>query len=245
MDEKKKLGKIFQDSASKYLEKSFTLKTYGDDPDDPAQYSVKGSVCKYGKTVNVEVSFEKEELKPVYWRITDNVISLPTEQIGRIKLGRDVCISDPCYDRDVWCMEILHNVKPGLWNVEVSVGEIDSWGERVYVLALYHEDFLHEEKKSPDWKEYAILGVDSGQMSVFDDQYYRQDEKYEKDSEAAADVFYEKCCDITSTDERFGLYYADGEAIGVVTSSGHHARKYRYIFLSVDCFNCLNDQCNP
>lgn len=37
--------------------------------------------------------------------------------IGQIKLGSDVVIADPCYDLDTWCIGVLGDVVPGIYDV--------------------------------------------------------------------------------------------------------------------------------
>lgn len=217
------LKKNFEEKAAEFLKAAFMLEDYTEDADFPTQYAVRGVIQRYGKPVNVVVNFEKEGLRPVYWSITDEVITLPTKRIGKIKLGKDVCVSDPCYDRSVWCMTQLHNVFPGTWEVEAGIGEIDSWGERIYILSLYHLNIPIKQREKLEWDEYGSLGVDSGQMSVFDDQYYRRKngsaEEFEAD-QGYKEAFYGKCCDITLSAAGVGIFSAGAEAVGVVTSSG-------------------------
>lgn len=223
MNKNKVISKNLETKASDFLNSTFTLVDYTEDADYPNQYAVRGIIQRYGKPANVLVHFEKKELRPVYWSITDDTITLPTKRIGRMELGKDVCVSDPCYDRDVWCMTQLHNVKPGAWDVEAGIGEIDSWGERVYVLTLYHHSIPMQQRNKLEWSEYGSLGVDSGQMSVFDDHYYRRKngsvEEFESDKDYA-EAFYDNCCGITLGNDGVGLYYADHKAVGVVSSSG-------------------------
>ena len=220
VEQKRTEEKILKNKVSAYLNKRFNMKEYVVDEKHPANYLVRGSMLQYGEKVNVEVTVEKDGLTPVYWCITDQKLALPVRKIGKINLGKDVCVSDPCYDKTIWCMRQLHNVKPGVWDVEAAIGEIDCWGERIYILTLYHEDFEITKRDLPLWENYGSLGVDSGQMSVFDDPYYGWDFTYSKSRSEAKDDFYKACCRITSSPLGISIYYAGEKAVGVVTSSG-------------------------
>lgn len=204
-----------------YLQTGFRLRGYDDDPDDPLKFIVNGIITRHGKPANVKVSVNKEGIKPWYWSITDDDIIMPLRLVGQLELGKDVCVTDPCYTRDVWCMTQLHNVKPGIWAAWASIDTIDTWGERTYVLELQHSSLTKEEFENMAWSEYAELGVDSGTMSVIDDRYYRRKngsaEAFESDT-ALRDKFSDVCFALSS--QYAGIYHANNKAVGVVCSSG-------------------------
>jgi len=215
------LHKILEEKATEYLNTKFTLTEIAEDPDHPDQYEAQGTILRYDASVNVEVTFTKDGLEPRYWMIADESITMPSKHIGTIRLSKDVCVTDPCYNRDVWCMAQLDNVNPGLWDVYASIDEIDCWGKRTYILELFHRDSTREQTKELSWKERAELGVDSGQMSVFDDAYYRLKNGSEADFEAdksVRDRFYDICCNLSQN--YAGIYCAGNRAVGVVCSSG-------------------------
>jgi len=215
------LRKTLEEKATEYLNTKFTLTEFAEDSNHPDQYKVHGTILRYDVPVNVEVTFVKDGLEPRYWLITDESITMLSRYIGAIKLSKDVCVTDPCYNRDVWCMTQLNNVKPGLWDVHASIDEIDFWGKRTYILELFHRDSIREQIKELSWKECAELGVDSGQMSVFDDAYYRRKNGSEADFEAdesVRDSFYDTCCNLSQN--YVGIYRAGNRAVGVVCSSG-------------------------
>lgn len=222
------LHEILEKKAAGYLNTPFKLVSYGDDPDFKDKYAAHGTILRRGTTVNVAVTFTKADFEPTYWRITDDRIAMPSHRLGVITLGKDVCVTDPCYDRSVWCMTQLHNVKPGLWCVRASIDEIDSWGKRLYVLELAHRDSTSQEDGFM-WKEHSELGVDSGMMSVIDDVYYRRKngsaEEFEAD-ETAKDRFSDECSSLTygfvgNRHTRYaGIYRAGNKAVGVICSSG-------------------------
>jgi hypothetical protein len=138
----------------------------------------------------------------------------------QIKLGSSVRVSDPCYTDDVWCKTKLTNVKPGDYKVDVERTELYGWGNRVSRLQVVHVDHLNQD----NWEEHSEIGVDSGQAGIFCESSYRNDEiakdivTPESDFhivfEGEGEVFYEKMCKFTLT-EQWGAYET-----GVVTSSG-------------------------
>ena len=100
-------------------------------------------------------------------------------------------------------------------------------GYMTYVLELYHQD----QENFRQWhREEAVLGVDSGTMSVFDDYIYctknGSEEEFEKD-EAAILSFIEKCYEAAGSGD-CGFYVQEGRAVGVVCKSGIGDRYYHY-----------------
>lgn len=235
MNTKKNIRSVMEKNASDMLETPFTLTDYENNPNNQTQYIAQGTIQRYGKRTNVEVTFGRENLEVKYWEITDDSILMPSKSISSIQLGEKVCVTDPCYGRDVWCMTQLDNVKPGLWSVEVCIDKIDSWGKRVYILELFHDNVAKDDLEEMEWTGRAELGVDSGQMSVFDDVFYRRkngsEEEFEADS-ALRDSFYTQCCDLTRKD--IGIYRQGHKAVGVVCSSGVGDGAYPLYVKSID-----------
>lgn len=208
---------IIESRITEFLEKKFSFRDYFNSVDLTGYYEVNGEITRYGNPVNVQVTIKKDDFTPTYWMITDEAITLCSRFLGEITLGKDVCVSDPCYDRDVWCMTVLHNVKPGKWDARVSIDTISSFGERCYVLELFHRTV--REVEDFDWREIFELGVDSGTMSVIDDAYYQQKKpSNSKAEEAAAERFLENC--YKAADKKAGIYRYGDKKVGVVCSSG-------------------------
>lgn len=140
---------------------------------------------------------------------------------GCIELSEKVIVSDPCYDRSVWCMATDVAVKPGKYVVYIAKKDEKEFGTRVAVIMAVHEDYIKEIKE--DWETYdCCIGVDSGQCGIFDDDIYPKDEKSggEYDDENS---FYGECCKLTLGDSHFGLL-RNGN--GVVSSSGYGDGSY-------------------
>ena len=215
------LKPVLQNKITEFLGKPFTI-TDSCEPEYNREeyYDVIGIMKRYNANVNVRVSVKKDGDIPMHWNITDEDITMTSRYIGEITLGKDVCVSDPCYNRDTWCMTVLKNVKPGRWEVRASIDTIDTWGERCYILELFHRTVSQNENLK--WEEHFELGVDSGTMSVIDDAFYRRKnnsaEEFESD-EKTKENFMDKCYNLT-TDNHVGLFTYGSQKVGVVCSSG-------------------------
>ena len=82
-------------------------------------------------------------------------------------------VSDPCYERDVWCCGTVDHCKLGTWEAGVLKTDEGEWGTRCAVLAVRHKD------TGPDFNVIRLgkvrkvackcveqsfeVGVDSGQ----------------------------------------------------------------------------------
>jgi hypothetical protein len=156
------------------------------------------------------------------------------KELGRVTLSDKVVVSDPCYDRDVWCMQTDIPVKPGRYNVMILLSDEKKWGTRVANLILIHED--HQGSPQKDWKYVcSSIGVDSGQCGIFDDTIYPQSKDHPD-----LEPFYTECCALTLSDELAGILESGK---GVVTSSGFGDGGYellakkdgdRYVALMLD-----------
>jgi hypothetical protein len=86
----------------------------------------------------------------------------------RIDSGTAV-VSDPCYTPGTWCAAELSDCATGEWMAGIALSDEDWWGIRVSELLAV------SSKVSPEspWEEHSDLGVDSGQMSIFERNDYR------------------------------------------------------------------------
>ena len=112
-------------------------------------------------------------------------------------------VSDPCYERDVWCCGTVDHCKLGTWEAGVLKTDEGEWGTRCAVLAVRHKD------TGPDFNVIRLgkvrkvackcveqsfeVGVDSGQ----------------------AGFWYRHVCDITLSKMSAGVL-----PYGAVSSSG-------------------------
>ena len=123
--------------------------------------------------------------------------------LGTIELTDKVTISDPCYDDDTWCIAEFDKVKPGTYKCQALLVDEGDWGIRVAELTVAHED-----NRKPINKLAARVGVDSGQMGIYDNDYFSSTRNNEE--------WYKNVCQIT-IDEDAGCL---GDK-AVVSSSGY------------------------
>lgn len=156
--------------------------------------------------------------------------------MSKIKLGKEVMVSDPCYDDPTWCQHKLKNVLPGEYSVYNKYHDAGDWGRRNSMLIAVHQDYLLDDLR---WRmcESANIGVDSGQAGIFDLPYYRKDSVFENEesnflknfrnySGEEGDVWYSHMCDRTLGDEGWGHFEH-----GVVSQSGYGDGSYN-LYLS-------------
>lgn len=93
-----------------------------------------------------------------------------------IYLGSKVTVSDPCYEPGIWCASVLNNVLPGTYHVFIKRYLSNKYGNRISQLIVKHEDYLDAEiavpDKDSDEDDTICLCVDSGQMGIFDNDFY-------------------------------------------------------------------------
>lgn len=53
-------------------------------------------------------------------------------------IGDVMRVSDPCYDRDVWCCGTIKNCKVGAWEGMIAQQDDGMWGVRVSMVAAIH-----------------------------------------------------------------------------------------------------------
>lgn len=92
-------------------------------------------------------------------------------------------VSDPCYDRDVWCCGTFGKCKTGTWEAGVLKTDMGDWGVRCAVLAVRHKEtgpdysVIRQRKvyqMKDGWLEQPIdVGVDSGQAGFYDEAFFR------------------------------------------------------------------------
>jgi hypothetical protein len=146
--------------------------------------------------------------------------------MSKIKLGKEVMISDPCYVEPTWCQHKLKNVLPGEYSVYNKYFNAGNWGIRNSMLIAVHQDY--EMVDNLRWKECtgAVVGVDSGQAGIFDHAYYRKDSVFENQeskflkeyvvhNNEGGEIWYAHMCDRTLGEEGWGHFEH-----GVVSRSG-------------------------
>lgn len=149
-----------------------------------------------------------------------------------IKLGKEVIVTDPCYDTETWCQAKLNNVLPGNYVVKCIKHDTGDFGVRNDKLIAIHESLSSINLK--EWEIYPTeIGVDSGQAGIFDITEYRKDgmdievpsvaydggtfERFDAmfAREGVGDDWYSKICKLTLGQEGWGYFSS-----GVVARSG-------------------------
>ena len=133
--------------------------------------------------------------------------------LGSFELtGRVMRVSDPCYDRGVWCCGTVDNCRPGTWEAAVLQRDMGDWGVRNAVLAARCADggpkFSAVNRAlcnaTGEWRECDIdVGVDSGQAGFFDDRYYggvRAEAETTGTGSGPDRQWYGLCCDATKSE---------------------------------------------
>lgn len=140
-------------------------------------------------------------------------------ELGNITFSERVVISDPCYERDVWCMDDNVTVKPGEYRAYAVEKDEKQFGIRIASLICIHRlEFENlEAALAKKWCHFGNIGVDSGQAGIFDNFIYPMD----KESESGA--FFDECCDIT-VNKPFCASLPSKK--GVVCSSGYGDGSY-------------------
>lgn len=135
-------------------------------------------------------------------------------------------ISDPCYERGIWCQGKLEGVPRGKWfaSVEVEEGE----GGRVMALMAARAGYRSVGWIRMGWrKEPFEVGVDSGQAGLFDVAHYRDDAAVVGVDRISADIicpeepWYSIACDRTLSEIGAGII-----PFGCVSSSGYGDGSY-------------------
>lgn len=87
-------------------------------------------------------------------------------ELGKFTFHNQIDITDPCYDKDVWC-RTQSKCKPGEYVGLALERKISDWGNRIIKLAIYHSDL----EEMPDCQiELCPIGVDAGLAGFFDDK---------------------------------------------------------------------------
>ena len=101
---------------------------------------------------------------------------MKTIHVGQKEFGPKVDITDPCYDKDVWCRINDVEIKPGLYNCYVNLysdKETGGWGERVASLEIIHLGLT-----ATSFKEIGNVGVDAGLAGIFQNKPDYTDEEW-------------------------------------------------------------------
>ncbi len=165
--------------------------------------------------------------------------------VGQIKLGKTVDITDPGYDKDVWCRMNNVKIKPGIYNCYSYIGESKGWGKRVWINQIViddDEDSAATEEKiriGRSWRTIGIIGVDAGLAGFFDD---KPDFGYDKWDEFCEWMWDKNNCHnledvkesyIRSFDDRDGFWTESGAGDGCYSVHAIRNNKRQIVALEI------------
>ena len=126
---------------------------------------------------------------------------------GVINFGDKIDITDPCYNRDVWCRMNDVKIIPGKYTCIAWIRDTGDWGRRVATVGIYLNGVI---PKSREMHEIGGgIGVDAGLAGFFENKKDFTDEEW--------------CefCNLIHDD--YPTVLADENSLfkGIVTSSGY------------------------
>jgi hypothetical protein len=147
-------------------------------------------------------------------------------------LSGKVMVTDPCYDRSIWCQGELEKVAPGTWEAYSERVVDGSWGMRVSELVCF---LAGRQSEDVAWERASFtVGVDSGQAGVFEDAHYQDDTVLGPDTPKADYIsdspWYAACCAANSLNGGAGGVIP----YGAVASSGYGDGSYQCFFRRAD-----------
>ena len=124
-----------------------------------------------------------DEEKVNGWEIEKRVDSeerCNTFELGELHLtSGKVCITDPCYNKDVWCRMNNVPVVPGDYNCVVHFSDEGEWGWRVAKIGIYRDSNVREEMDFDCISDLiGNIGVDAGLAGIFQDKPDFTDEQW-------------------------------------------------------------------
>ena len=130
--------------------------------------------------------------------------------VGHITLGNQVDITDPCYNKDVWC-RMTTSCTPGEYDGYATVSDEGEWGKRVAKLSIYKGGKKCSLNKM---SVIGIIGVDAGLAGFFNNK-----------KDFSSEEWSEFCNSIWKPDSekrRFWCMYD-----GIFSSSGYGDGEYK------------------
>lgn len=114
-------------------------------------------------------------------------------------------VSDPCYRKSLKIQAVLDNVKKGKWFGFSGYNE----GGTVMELYAFHSSEIIERdfpKVTIEWNEFGKLGTDSGQMGIYEEKEYRNDEIIDFETNfLKKEKWYSAVCETTLSERGSGV----------------------------------------
>lgn len=99
------------------------------------------------------------------------------EYVGEIELNGTVDITDPCYDKDVWC-RMTADCDAGLYKGYIELVDDDNgWGTRVSSISIFKGNKIWNIE---EMKLIGTIGVDAGLAGFFNNKKDFNDKEWEE-----------------------------------------------------------------
>lgn len=96
------------------------------------------------------------------------------EFVGKLTLNGQVDITDPCYDKSVWCRRTSY-CQPGEYYGYIETKDKGEWGTRVSKIMIFKDN-----KACYTWDIIGSIGVDAGMAGFFNNKPDFNDEEWSK-----------------------------------------------------------------
>ena len=94
-------------------------------------------------------------------------MQMNSEYIGKLQLNDKVDITDPCYDKDVWC-RMTSECKSGEYTGYATIDDVgNGWEKRVVSIAIYKDDKIVD---IDSMELIGNIGVDAGLAGFFNNK---------------------------------------------------------------------------
>lgn len=157
------------------------------------------------------------------------MITTRNKELGIIRIDGSMTISDPCYEPGIWCA-LQMEVVPGWYRCYAEYADISDWGRRITSLTAVREDYA-DNIDALDWDIAGDAGVDSGQMGIYDTEYFK-DNQPDDDYDNPDSWYRQVCdltCDLTYNEEEKHLDASIIDERGCVSASGYGDGCYEVI----------------
>lgn len=101
-------------------------------------------------------------------------MNLEEVYVGELRLDGKVDITDPGYDKDVWC-RMTKDCQPGIYEGYAYFSDEGGWGNRVARLSIFKDD---KKVELENMTLIGSIGVDAGMAGFFRDKPDYPDDKW-------------------------------------------------------------------
>ncbi len=89
-----------------------------------------------------------------------------TKYVGELELQGKVDITDPCYNKDVWCRMTV-DCEPGTYKGYVTISDEGIWGKRVAEISIFKGDKIWAIE---EMECIGTIGVDAALAGFFNNK---------------------------------------------------------------------------